>query len=207
MITNDKGIVELKHQILREVCRLAWNNELTNENCERLMLKIIPGPKPQYRCCIYKEREIVRGRIRLAMGLNPNAASESRNVVAVIPAVPLPPDDDPVCFNGLRFYHIPGFLRDFAHQGLLRRFSGFEAAAGKFITVILPDMIEQDLSVLHNDSPGGGPPVNRSFRTVVLPVHAKQLFHLLRFPPERIPASILRHSMPGCQPAGSAKAG
>ena len=125
MITNDKGIVELKHQILREVCRLAWNNELTNENCERLMLKIIPGPKPQYRCCIYKEREIVRGRIRLAMGLNPNAASESRNVVAVIPAAC---DDCPIqdylitdicrfclgkaCLNACRFGAIvPGDTR------------------------------------------------------------------------------------------------
>ena len=86
MITNDKGIVELKQQILREVCRLAWNHQLTPDNCERLMLEIIPGPKPQYRCCIYKEREIVRGRIRLAMGLNPDVNSESRNVVSVIPA-------------------------------------------------------------------------------------------------------------------------
>ena len=29
MITNDKGIVELKHLILREVCRLAWEDALT----------------------------------------------------------------------------------------------------------------------------------------------------------------------------------
>ena len=86
MITNDKGIVELKHHILREVCRLAWEGKLTPDSCERLVLEVIPGPQPQYRCCIYKEREIVRGRIRLAMGLNPDAGSDSRNVVAVIPA-------------------------------------------------------------------------------------------------------------------------
>ncbi len=60
MITNDKGIVELKHHILREVCRLVWEDRLTTDNCERLVLEIIPGPQPQYRCCIYKEREIVR---------------------------------------------------------------------------------------------------------------------------------------------------
>ena len=47
MITNDKGIVELKHSILREVCRLAWEDRLTLEACERLVLEFIPGPKPQ----------------------------------------------------------------------------------------------------------------------------------------------------------------
>ena len=57
MITNDKGIVELKHNILREVCRLAWEDRLTADSCERLVLEVIPGPQPQYRCCVYKERE------------------------------------------------------------------------------------------------------------------------------------------------------
>ena len=125
MITNDKGIVELKHQILREVCNLAWNDELNQENCEKMVHQIIPGPKPQYRCCIYKEREIVRGRIRLAAGLNPDVTSESRNVVAVIPAAC---DDCPIqeylvtdicrfclgkaCLNACRFGAItPGDTR------------------------------------------------------------------------------------------------
>ena len=86
MITNDKGIVELKHFILREVCRLAWEDALTMENTEKIIYQVSPGPKPQYRCCIYKEREILRGRIRLAMGLSPEASRETKNVVAVIPA-------------------------------------------------------------------------------------------------------------------------
>ena len=71
MITNDKGIVELKHFILREVCRLAWEDRLRPEEAEQLLYEVSPGPKPKYRCCIYKEREIVRGRIRLAMGKDP----------------------------------------------------------------------------------------------------------------------------------------
>ena len=58
MVTNDKGIVELKHLVLREVCRLAWEDDLNAESCEKLVQKLIPGPKPEYRCCIYKEREI-----------------------------------------------------------------------------------------------------------------------------------------------------
>ncbi len=86
MITNDKGIVELKHFILREVCRLAWEGRLTPEATEKILYEVSPGPKPKYRCCIYKEREIVRGRIRLAMGQSPEPMHPSRNVVEVIPA-------------------------------------------------------------------------------------------------------------------------
>ncbi len=86
MITNDKGIVELKHFVLREVCRLTWENRLTTDETEKVVYEISPGPKPNYRCCVYKEREIVRGRIRLAMGESPEPGSTSTNVVAVIPA-------------------------------------------------------------------------------------------------------------------------
>ena len=86
MVTNDKGIVELKHFILREVCRLAWENRLTTDETEKIVYQISPGPKPNYRCCVYKEREIVRGRIRLAEGLSPEPGYETKNVVAVIPA-------------------------------------------------------------------------------------------------------------------------
>lgn len=86
MITNDKGLVELKHHVLREVCKLAWDDNITHETRERIAHEVSPGPKPTYRCCIYKEREIVRGRIRLAMGQNPDLDSASTNVVAVIPA-------------------------------------------------------------------------------------------------------------------------
>ena len=54
MITNDKSIVELKHTILRFVCELAWRRELTSENLEKIVYRISPGPKPHYRCCVYK---------------------------------------------------------------------------------------------------------------------------------------------------------
>ena len=83
---DDKSIVELKHAILRDVCKLAWEDQLTEDNKEKIVIRVSPGPKPQYRCCIYKEREIVRGRIRLACGLSPDVNKETKNVVAVIPA-------------------------------------------------------------------------------------------------------------------------
>ena len=103
MVTNDKGIVELKHFILREVCRLAWEGRLTPESTEKIVYEVSPGPKPQYRCCVYKEREIVRGRIQLAMGNNPDPAHPTKNVVAVIPAAC---DDCPI-----QNYHVTDICR------------------------------------------------------------------------------------------------
>ena len=84
MITNDRGIRDLKHDIATEVCKLAWEGALTEENREKIVLKISPGPKPEYRCCVYKERAIVRERIRLASGLNADVTNDTKNVVQVI---------------------------------------------------------------------------------------------------------------------------
>ena len=84
MITNDKGIRDLKHEIATEVCKLAWEGKLTEEEREKIVYRISPGPKPEYRCCVYKERAIVRERIRLATGLNADPSNDTSNVVQVI---------------------------------------------------------------------------------------------------------------------------
>lgn len=86
MVTSDHGIKSLKHGVLEEICKLAWDGELTAENKEKVIYEIIPGPKPEYRCCVYKEREILRQRIRLACGDNPINNPDSKNVVQVIAA-------------------------------------------------------------------------------------------------------------------------
>ncbi|MCR5624699.1 MAG: 4Fe-4S dicluster domain-containing protein [Lachnospiraceae bacterium] len=84
MIQNDKGIVGLKHRIMEDVARLAWDDKLDYEHMEALEEEIIPGPRPSYRCCVYKEREIVRQRIKLATGQNTKANQGSKSIVQVI---------------------------------------------------------------------------------------------------------------------------
>ena len=124
MVTNDKGIVSFKHKIMEEVCRLAWDGKLNDEEKDNLVYKIVPGPKSQY-CCVYKEREIVRQRIRLACAECPSDNPESKCVVQVINAAC---DDCPIsafsvtdscrfcmgrpCINSCRFNAItPGDVR------------------------------------------------------------------------------------------------
>ena len=84
MVTSDKGIISLKHSIMEEICKLAWADQLDAGHKEQVVYEIIPGPKPDYRCCIYKEREIVRQRIHLACGENVPTNPLSKNVVQVI---------------------------------------------------------------------------------------------------------------------------
>ncbi len=67
-------VQELKHSVLRETARLAWEDKLTTGVLD-IPEKIIPGPAPSTRCCIYKERAIIGARVKLAMGgdrSNPN---------------------------------------------------------------------------------------------------------------------------------------
>ena len=84
MVTNDKTTSDITRRIFREVARLTWNGELESKK-EFLPEEIIPGPLPQFRCCIYREREIIRQRVRLARGQCPGK-TDTANIVQVIPA-------------------------------------------------------------------------------------------------------------------------
>ncbi|HJA71291.1 MAG TPA: 4Fe-4S dicluster domain-containing protein [Candidatus Lachnoclostridium stercoravium] len=83
MVTNDATILKIKHDVLYEVAKLAWEGKMDEKS--EIPYKMIPGPQAQFRCCIYKEREIIRQRVRLAEGLCPSG-KDSRNVVQVIGA-------------------------------------------------------------------------------------------------------------------------
>lgn len=70
----DTKVQYLKYQVLKEVARLAFNDELL-ENITEIPKTIVPGKTPTMRCCVYKERAIIAERVKLASGgdkSNPN---------------------------------------------------------------------------------------------------------------------------------------
>jgi ferredoxin hydrogenase large subunit len=83
MITNTSDINDLKQEVLRQVAKLAFEGTLEQQR-DDLPYKLIPGPKALFRCCIYREREIIRQRIRLAEGKYPSAGLNNRNIVQVL---------------------------------------------------------------------------------------------------------------------------
>lgn len=75
----DTKVQHLKYKVLREVARLAFNDQLL-EHITDIPKTIIPGDTPTMRCCVYKERAIVSERVKMAMGGDRN----NPNIVEVI---------------------------------------------------------------------------------------------------------------------------
>lgn len=86
MITKDSNIYSIKSEVLRMVAEIAWEGKL-EEKKDDIPYEIVPGHKPFFRCCTYKEREIARDRIKLCQGKCPSG-KKSDNMVQVI---------DPAC--------------------------------------------------------------------------------------------------------------
>lgn len=78
----DENVIKIKHDVLYEIAKLAFADEL-EEKRDGIAEALIPGPTPQFRCCIYKEREIIRQRVRLAEGKAPGM-NDDGNIVQVI---------------------------------------------------------------------------------------------------------------------------
>ena len=75
------SIQNLKKDVLYFVAKASFEGTLEEER-DLIPEKMIEGPEPTFRCCIYKEREIVRQRIRLAEGKAPGAEDDG-NIVQV----------------------------------------------------------------------------------------------------------------------------
>ena len=84
MIHYDNGAKQLKYEVLKTVAKLCFEGNLERE-ISNIPYKIIPGPLPSFRCCIYREREIIRERVTAACGM-PLPNQSDRGVVAVLPA-------------------------------------------------------------------------------------------------------------------------
>lgn len=75
---------QLKHEVLVKIAKYAYEGTL-EKNVDNIPYDIISGPMPTFRCCIYREREIIRERIVSARGNN-LPGQDDKGVVAVLPA-------------------------------------------------------------------------------------------------------------------------
>lgn len=78
----DENVIRIKHDVLYEVAKHAFAGDL-DEVKETMPFEMIKGPMPQFRCCIYKEREIIRQRVKLAEG-ETLYGNDEKNVIQVI---------------------------------------------------------------------------------------------------------------------------
>lgn len=83
---NKNTKIPSKQQILNIVAELAFEGTL-QERKDDIPYEMVPGPKPTERCCIYKEREILRQRIKLAEGIPSTGiiwGKHNNNIIQVI---------------------------------------------------------------------------------------------------------------------------
>lgn len=66
----DTALRKLRHEIFKEVAKVAYESEDIREDLVAIPYKITPDDKPKYRESIYRERAIASERVRLAMGLS-----------------------------------------------------------------------------------------------------------------------------------------
>lgn len=83
MFKEDSTIGNIKYAVLKRVAELAFQGKL-EEDIDGIPFELIPGPQANFRCCIYREREIIRQRVRLAQGKSPSANRDNKNIVQVI---------------------------------------------------------------------------------------------------------------------------
>ena len=106
MVTNDATTLKLKHEVLYRVAKLTFENKLDLER-DQIAYEMIPGPKAQYRCCIYKEREVIRQRVNLAEGRTPMGKipddKGKKKIVYVIPAACEECPIGKACYNSCKF--------------------------------------------------------------------------------------------------------
>lgn len=70
----DTRIQAIKYKVLKQLVIKKDADDLENAYTD-IPKKIVPGPKSDMRCCIYKERAVLAERVRMAMGgdrKNPN---------------------------------------------------------------------------------------------------------------------------------------
>lgn len=75
---------QLKYEVLKKVAKYTYEGTL-EENIDNIPYDIIPGPVPSFRCCVYREREIIRERLVSAQNRN-LPGQEDGDIVAVLPA-------------------------------------------------------------------------------------------------------------------------
>lgn len=72
----------LKYRVLREVATHAWKGDL-EESLKTIERDLVPGPKSTLRCCVYKERAILKQRLKLAMGKDMRGAAGITQVIEI----------------------------------------------------------------------------------------------------------------------------
>jgi [FeFe] hydrogenase (group B1/B3) len=92
-------VVKIRRKVLSELARLAYADELEKQNINEILVDNIVTPDgPRYRCCVHKERAVLKDRIKLALaqnldlGLEQAAKNAINREIADMPVINIMPE-------------------------------------------------------------------------------------------------------------------
>ena len=59
-------VVKIRRRVLAEIARMSFNDTL-KDNVRNILDTVVTESGPRYRCCIHKERAVLKERIALAL--------------------------------------------------------------------------------------------------------------------------------------------
>nr|MDO8111239.1 4Fe-4S dicluster domain-containing protein [Candidatus Sigynarchaeota archaeon] len=80
-------VTDIRRRVFAEIAKLIVEDRATQDEIEAIPYKIITEDEPHYRCCVFRERAIVRERVRLACGLDLKEGGENEPKIPDIHAV------------------------------------------------------------------------------------------------------------------------
>ncbi|MDY9921757.1 MAG: hypothetical protein U2P59_08000 [Synergistota bacterium] len=93
-------LVNTKRWIIRKIAESFWGDNFS-QGIKRLPFeRIPPGSEAKYRCCVYKERAVVRSRVLAGLGFSVEADDEMTSLLEYADAalkrkrIEGPPSDD-----------------------------------------------------------------------------------------------------------------
>lgn len=90
-------VVKIRRKVLSEVARMAFEGNL-QENVKDILQSVVTESGPRYRCCVHKERAVLKDRVNLALcqPINTNLTVSAENALtqgaADIPIVSVLPE-------------------------------------------------------------------------------------------------------------------
>ena len=91
-------VVKIRRKVLSEIARLTFSNDLDKANIIEVLDEVVHQSGPRYRCCVHKERAVVKDRVKFAMAqsLDNGVAEAAQNAleghVADMPTINIMPE-------------------------------------------------------------------------------------------------------------------
>jgi len=91
-------VVKIRRKVLSEIARLTFTDELDKHNIVDVLDNVVHEEGPRYRCCVHKERAVVRNRVKLAMaqsldiGVTEAAKNALNGQIAEMPIINIMPE-------------------------------------------------------------------------------------------------------------------